>query len=218
MGEVYRAWDPRLEREVALKILSNRREMTPERVSRFVAEARAASALNHPHIISVFDAAVDGATPYIVSELIEGESLRQLIGTGPVSVKRVLTLAVEIADGLSEAHAAGIVHRDLKPDNIMVTRAGRAKILDFGLAQPTGLHGPADLPRDAADETLTEPGMRAGTIPYMSPEQARGSSTDFRTDQFSFGLMLYELTTGRPPAPRPRTSVLCPGAKPGAAG
>ena len=198
MGEVYRAWDPRLEREVALKILRDRAEMNPDRVRRFVGEARAASALNHPNIITVFDAAVDGATPYIVSELIEGESLAEHMRRGPMPIKRLLALATEMADGLAEAHRAGIVHRDLKPDNIMITRAGRAKVLDFGLAQPAGFQSPGAVPVDPSEDTLTAPGMLAGTIPYMSPEQARGSSTDFRSDQFSFGLILYEMATGRP--------------------
>ena len=210
MGEVYRAWDSRLDREVALKILSGRSEMDPERMRQFVAEARAASALNHPNILAVFDAVVDGDTPYMVSELIEGESLRVEIQRGSIPVKRLLDLATQIADGLSDAHAAGIVHRDLKPENIMVTRTGRAKILDFGLARTTGfqLGGPAartvpggveasPAASTALDgQTATEPALLAGTVPYMSPEQARGSTTDFRSDQFSFGLILYEMATG----------------------
>jgi Tol biopolymer transport system component/tRNA A-37 threonylcarbamoyl transferase component Bud32 len=209
MGEVYRAWDPRLRREVALKILSRRSEMNPERMLRFVAEARAASALNHPNILAVFDAVVDGDTPYIVSELIEGESLRVEIQRGPIPVKRLLDLATQIADGLSEAHGAGIVHRDLKPENIMVTRTGRAKILDFGLARSIGFETGAAGENDAADarvvapsslagQTATAPGLRPGTVPYMSPEHSRGERTDFRSDQFSLGLILYEMATGTP--------------------
>jgi Tol biopolymer transport system component len=198
VGEVYRAWDPRLEREVALKILHERPEVDPDRVWRFVAEARAASALNHPNILTVFDAAVDGDTPYIVSELIEGDSLRGEVRRGPVPLKRLLDLATQIADGLAEAHAAGIVHRDLKPENIMVTPAGRAKILDFGLARSAGLQAGAGIPSEPVDQTQTESGLLVGTIPYMSPEQARGSATDFRSDQFSFGLILYEMAAGRP--------------------
>lgn len=197
MGEVYRAWDPRLEREVALKILHERSETHPDRVQRFVAEARAASALNHPNIITVFDAAVDGATPYIVSELIDGEPLREQTRRGAVPIRRLLDLATQITDGLSEAHAAGIVHRDLKPENIMVTRVGRVKILDFGLTQPVGFREAGSLPDMVGEHTLTVPGL-AGTIPYMSPEQSRGVATDFRTDQFSLGLILYEMTTGQP--------------------
>jgi Tol biopolymer transport system component len=198
MGEVYRAWDPRLHREVALKILHERTDADPDRVRRFVAEARAASALNHPNILTVFDADVSGSTPYIVSELIDGHSLRDEIGRGPVPIKRLLDVGAQIADGLAEAHAAGIVHRDLKPENIMITRAGRAKILDFGLAQPTGFRATGSLPASVEWETLTEPGLIAGTLPYMSPEQARGLPTDFRSDQFSLGLILYEMAAGRP--------------------
>ena len=198
VGEVYRAWDPRLEREVALKILHERTEADPDRVWRFVAEARAASALNHPNILTVFDAAVEGATPFIVSELIEGDSLRGEVRRGPVPLKRLLDLATQIADGLAEAHAAGIVHRDLKPENIMVTPAGRAKILDFGLARSTGFQTGREVPLDVLGQTQTESGLLIGTVPYMSPEQARGSMTDFRSDQFSFGLILYEMAAGTP--------------------
>jgi len=202
MGEVFRAWDPRLEREVALKILHERTDTHPVRLQRFVAEARAASALNHPNIITVFDAAVDDATPYIVSELIEGEPLRDQTRRGAVPIKKLLEMATQIADGLSEAHAAGIVHRDLKPENIMVTKAGRVKILDFGLAQQVGLGAPGSVPDAAGEQTLTVPGL-TGTVPYMSPEQARGEATDFRTDQFSLGLILYEMATGQPAFRRP---------------
>jgi Tol biopolymer transport system component len=197
-GDVYRAWDRRLERDVALKILRERSERDPERVQRFIAEARAASSLNHPNIVTVFDAAVDGDTPYLVAELIDGESLGELIRRGPVPIKQLLDLATQVADGLAEAHAAGIVHRDLKPDNVMVTHAGRAKILDFGLARPTGLRASDAPPIEATADTVAEPGLLAGTVPYMSPEQARGAATDARSDQFSFGLILYEMASGRP--------------------
>jgi Tol biopolymer transport system component len=197
-GHVYRAWDPRLQREVALKILRERPDADPDRVRRFVFEARAASALNHPNIVTVFDAAVDGDTPYIVSELVDGTTLRDEMRRGPVAVKRLLDLATQIAEGLAAAHDAGIVHRDLKPENIMVTRTGRAKILDFGLAwsgewQVRTAETPAN-----DGQTQTELGLRAGTIPYMSPEQARGAASDFRSDQFSLGLILYEMAAGRP--------------------
>jgi Tol biopolymer transport system component len=196
-GQVYRAWDPRLEREVALKILRQRSETDPERVRRFIAEARAASALNHPNIVTVFDAAVDGDTPYIVSELIDGRPLREEIGRGPLPLRRLIDLATQIADGLSAAHEAGIVHRDLKPENIMLTRAGRAKILDFGLARPGGFQQHVGEAPGDDSQTQTELGLRAGTVPYMSPEQASGAAADFRSDQFSFGLLLYEMATGQ---------------------
>jgi Tol biopolymer transport system component len=197
-GAVYRAWDPRLEREVALKILHERSDGDPERAQRFMAEARAASALNHPNIVTVFDATFDGATPYVVSELIDGRTLRDEIRNGAVLPKRLLDLSTQIADGLSAAHDAGIVHRDLKPENIMVTRTGRVKIVDFGLADPSGFRLPGEPPERGDLQTRTDFGLRGGTIPYMSPEQARGATTDYRSDQFSFGLILFEMATGRP--------------------
>jgi Tol biopolymer transport system component len=198
-GQVFRAWDPRLEREVALKILHDRAGEHPERVQRFVSEARAASALNHPNIVTVFDAAIEGTTPFIVSEVVEGATLRDELRRGALPLKRALDLLTQIADGLSAAHEAGIVHRDLKPENIMVTRGGRVKILDFGLARVgeavTG--GAAAAATD--DVTLTEDGLRAGTVPYMSPEQAAGRRSDFHADQFALGLIAFEMLTGRHP-------------------
>jgi Tol biopolymer transport system component len=198
-GEVYRAWDPRLERHVALKVLHRRAETDPLRVQRFIAEARAASALNHPNIVTVFDAAVDhAAAPYIVSELVDGRPLRDELSRGAMPLKRVLDLATQIADGLAAAHDAGIVHRDLKPENVMVTRSGRAKILDFGLAQGGGFSDVGGESDRSDVETRTDMALRAGTAPYMSPEQARGTATDYRSDQFSFGLIVFEMLTGRP--------------------
>jgi serine/threonine protein kinase/Tol biopolymer transport system component len=194
---VYRAWDPRLAREVALKILHAPQDGNPKRAQRFIAEARAASALNHPNIVTVFDAAFDGTSPYIVSELIAGRTLREEMASGPVPAKRLLDLVAQISDGLAAAHDAGIVHRDLKPENIMVTRSGRAKILDFGLANPGAFDPPTDQTVQDDVQTRTDLGLRAGTIPYMSPEQARGAITDYRTDQFSFGLVLFEMAAGR---------------------
>jgi Tol biopolymer transport system component len=196
-GVVYRAWDPRLAREVALKVLRDRPGGGPQRAQRFTAEARAASALNHPNIVTVFDAAFDGSTPYIVSELITGRTLRDEIRSGPLLPRRLLDLATQMADGLSAAHDAGIVHRDLKPENIMVTQAGRVKIVDFGLADPHGFDPPGDQAVQDDVLTRTDLGLRAGTIPYMSPEQARGAATDYRSDQFSFGLILFEMAAGR---------------------
>ena len=197
VGEVYRAWDPRLQREVAVKILHDRSDVDSQRLLRFVAEARAASALNHPNIVTVFDAAVGGDTPYIVTELIDGRRLREELRGGALPVKRLLDFAAQIADGLAAAHEARIVHRDLKPENIMVARTGRLKIVDFGLARSDEWQDSSvGVVTDDA-QTQTEVGLRAGTVPYMSPEQARGTATDFRTDQFSFGLILYEMATGR---------------------
>ena len=197
-GTVYRAWDPRLAREVALKILHERPGGNPNRARQFIAEARAASALNHPNIVAVLDAAFDSGTPYIVSELIDGRTLREEIGSSPVPAKRLLDLATQIADGLSAAHDAGIVHRDLKPENIMVTRTGRVKIVDFGLTSPAGVEAPGEPSAQEDMETRTDLGLRAGTIPYMSPEQARGVSSDYRSDQFSLGLILFEMAAARP--------------------
>jgi serine/threonine protein kinase len=194
MGEVYRARDPRLSREVAIKILP-KGDADPERQRRFALEARAAGSLNHPNILAVYDVGTDADTPYIISELVEGEPVRGEMQRGPLPIKRVLDLATQIADGLAAAHEAGVVHRDLKPENLMVTRAGRVKILDFGLAKEvraTAREGVSLSP------TMTVPGLILGTVPYMSPEQARGVEVDFRSDQFSLGLILYEMAAGRP--------------------
>jgi Tol biopolymer transport system component len=178
---------------VAVKILGHQASSDAGLRRRFQDEARAASALNHPNILTVYDVGADNGTSFIVSELIYGEPLSKHIRRGPLPLPKTLDFAVQIADGLSAAHQAGIVHRDLKPDNIMITADGRVKILDFGLAKP-GRPRPAD-----PDETMgggTEPGMILGTVSYMSPEQARGGVVDFRSDQFSFGAVLYELITG----------------------
>jgi serine/threonine protein kinase/WD40 repeat protein len=196
MGEVYRAKDPRLKREVAIKILAAGLLGDEERQKRFQREAEAVSVLNHPNILSVFDVGAENGTAYIVSELIDGDSLRKLLIKGPVPIRKLLDIAVQIADGLAAAHQAGIVHRDLKPENIMLTREGRVKILDFGLAKPLlpKSGGPDDHTASAA---LTESGIILGTVRYMSPEQASGLVTDFRSDQFSLGLLLYEMATGK---------------------
>jgi eukaryotic-like serine/threonine-protein kinase len=193
MGEVYRARDSRLNRQVAIKVLA-RAGADPVRQRRLLDEAQAASALNHPNIITVYDVGTEGGTPFIVSELVEGVSLREMLLRSALPVREALDLAVQMAEGLAAAHQAGIVHRDFKPENVMVTRDGRVKILDFGLA----LVGPRDgALATAADATLSMAGTIAGTVPYMSPEQARGAPVDYRTDQFSFGLTLYEMVTGR---------------------
>ena len=191
MGEVYRARDPRLKRDVAIKILAHG-GADPARQQRFTGEAQAASALNHPNIVTVYDVGIHDGTAYIVSEVVEGTSLRAIMGRAPLSIRDVLDLGAQMAEGLAAAHQAGIVHRDFKPENVMVTHDGRVKILDFGLA----LMGRDEAP-SPADVTLTTAGSIVGTVPYMSPEQARGAAVDFRTDQFSLGLTLYEMITGR---------------------
>jgi Tol biopolymer transport system component len=193
MGQVYRARDPRLNRDVAIKVLA-RAGSDPVRQRRFTDEAQAASALNHPNILTVYDVGVHDDVPYIVSELVEGASMRMLLARVPLAVREVLDLAVQMAEGLAAAHQAGIVHRDFKPENVMVTHEGRVKILDFGLAL-IGTREAAGSPE--GDVTLTNTGFIVGTVPYMSPEQARGASVDYRTDQFSLGLTLYEMLTGR---------------------
>jgi Tol biopolymer transport system component len=195
MGEVYRARDPRLGREVALKILPGEFSGDPARRARFEQEARAAAALNHPNIVGLYDVGTEGGVSYFVGELVAGETLTDVIRRGPVPIRRLLDIAVQIADGMAAAHAARITHRDLKPANIMLTPEGRVKILDFGLAKQTSL--PTNSPDATMTVQQTTPGMILGTVHYMSPEQARGTPADHRSDQFSFGLILYEMATGK---------------------
>ena len=196
MGEVFKAWDPRLERDVAIKLLHPEAAGDAARQQRLLAEGRAASALNHPNILRVYDADVDGDSYYLVSEWLEGKSLRDELSRGPLPAKRLLDLAVQIADGLAAAHALGIVHRDIKPENVMLARDGTARIVDFGLAR-IDPHAPSRAHAAAHATTVTLEGGVSGTPAYMSPEQARGQLGDFRTDQFSFGAMLYEMATGK---------------------
>src|SRR5499427_5440029 len=190
MGEVYRARDSRLHRDVAIKVLS---KAGADAARRFTGEAQAASALNHPNIVTVYDVGVHDDVPYIVSELVDGTSLRSVLARAPLPIREVLDLAVQMAEGLAAAHVAGIVHRDFKPENVMVTHEGRLKILDFGLA----LVGTRDGLAAPLDVTQTMTGVIEGTAAYMSPEQARGGAVDYRTDQFSLGLTLFELVAGR---------------------
>lgn len=199
MGQVYRARDTRLQRFVAIKVLHDHASLDPDRQRRFAREAVAASALNHPNILTVYDVGTEADAQYLVSELIDGESLRAEMNRERLPLKRIIDIAHQIAEGLATAHEAGIVHRDLKPENIMVTRDGRVKIVDFGLATaPDAEHSILGTPTT----TKTAAGLVMGTVPYMSPEQARGGDADFRSDQFALGVMLYELTTAVHPFKR----------------
>ena len=195
MGEVYRATQSSLGRQVAIKVLSPAFAADPERLRRFEQEARAASALNHPNIISIYDVGSQDSTSYIVMEFVDGKTLRGLLEAGSLGIKKGLQIAAQIADGLAKAHAAGIVHRDLKPENIMVTRDGFVKILDFGLAKLAPSFGDSQTMTSAVP--ATHPGMVMGTAGYMSPEQARAGEIDYRSDIFSFGAILYEMVASK---------------------
>jgi Tol biopolymer transport system component len=196
MGEVYRARDMRLGREVAIKVLPQDLSRDSQRLARFEREARSSSALNHPNIITIHDFTSTENEAWLVMELIRGESLRDVIARGPLPMKRVLAIGAGIAEGLAAAHAAGLVHRDLKPENVMLTGDGTAKILDFGLAKSFAIEDGTHTPTDVQ---VSRAGIVLGTATYMSPEQARGEEVDFRTDQFSLGLILYEMATGKNP-------------------
>ena len=196
MGEVWRARDTRLGREVAIKLLPEALASDRDRLSRFEQEARSASALNHPNIITIYEIGKADSVYYISMELVQGRTLRDLLGEGPLPAKRVLALAGQITDALAKAHEAGIVHRDLKPENLMVTRDGLVKILDFGLAKLVGPAGVEVSQLETAAEP-TRPGVVMGTVGYMSPEQASGKPVDFRSDQFSLGSILYEMEAGK---------------------
>src|SRR5438132_309019 len=197
MGEVYRARDTQLGRDVAVKVLPSTYSVDEHRLSRFEQEASAASALNHPNILIVHDIGSHGGSPYVVSELLEGETLRTRVSGAPLAQRRAIDYALQIAHGLAAAHEKGIVHRDLKPDNIFITKDGRVKILDFGIAKLTqaeGSQSQTDIPTRRVD---TGPGVVMGTVGYMSPEQVRGQKVDHRSDIFSFGAILYEMLSGR---------------------
>jgi eukaryotic-like serine/threonine-protein kinase len=196
MGEVYRAQDTRLKRDVAIKILPESFCADRSRLARFELEAQSASALNHPNILTVYDIGTNGQAPYMVAEMLEGESLSARLRNGKLTVTRAVDFARQIASGLAAAHAKGIIHRDIKPDNLFVTRDGRIKILDFGLARMTV----SVVTSDGATRTaITEEGTITGTVPYMSPEQVRGKTVDRRSDIFSFGCVFYEMLSGQQP-------------------
>jgi serine/threonine protein kinase/Tfp pilus assembly protein PilF len=192
MGEVYRARDPRLGRDVAVKVLADAPGADPDRLRRFEQEARAVAALSHPNVLAIFDIGV-GDVPFLVTELLDGETLRALLERGPLTPGRTIELALQLVAGLAAAHARGIVHRDLKPDNIFITADGRLKILDFGLARHSGIGG-ADAQSMTRSETLS--GTVLGTLGYMAPEQVRGLEADHRADIFAFGAILFEMLTG----------------------
>jgi serine/threonine protein kinase/tetratricopeptide (TPR) repeat protein len=200
MGEVYRARDAKLGRDVAIKVMREDFSSDRERLSRFEREARLASTLNHPNIITIYQIGETAGVPYIAMELVEGRTLRELLGARRLSLPEILTLAAQIASGLAKAHGAGITHRDLKPENIMFSADGFVKILDFGLGKlaPPQVGG-SSMTTFTQIELETKRGALMGTIAYMSPEQARGEHVDFRSDQFSFGSMLYEMLTGERP-------------------
>src|SRR5580704_14378574 len=192
MGEVYRARDSRLKRDVAIKVLPQALSLDADRMRRFEQEALATAALNHPNILAVFDIGTSEGSPYVVSELLEGETLRERLHTGAIPVRKTLDYAMQIAHGLAAAHEKGIIHRDLKPDNLFLTKDGRLKILDFGLAKLTqpdpGLSSHTSMPTATHGTPHgTEAGLVMGTAGYMSPEQVRGMALDARSDIFSYG-------------------------------
>jgi serine/threonine-protein kinase len=207
MGEVYRADDARLRRTVAIKILPPHLA-TPDRLARFQQEARAASTLNHPNILTIHDVGRDGDTAWFAMEFVDGQTLRDILNAGPIPLKRALDFARQVAEGLAKAHTGGVVHRDLKPENVMVTGDGLAKIVDFGIAKART--GPTSVPA-GAESTMTAmagttPGSVVGTIGYLAPEQASGRPVDYRADQFALGLLIYELVTRTRPFERPTTA------------
>src|SRR5262245_26284516 len=203
MGEVYRAKDTRLDRSVALKVLTEQMSSSEEVRQRFEREAKAISSLQHPNICTLYDVGREGETDFLVMELLEGESLAQRIEKGPLPIEEVVRLGIQIADALEKAHASGIIHRDLKPGNVFVTDRG-VKLLDFGLAKLHAAAGPTSsrtqlgaLPTEQLSAPLTSAGMILGTFQYMSPEQLEGRESDARSDLFALGCVLYEMATGK---------------------
>src|SRR5258705_1638401 len=201
MGEVYLARDTQLDREIALKLLTVEVAKDQQRLHRFLQEARAASALSHPNVAHIYEIGEVEGAHYIAMEFVEGLSLDRKIGGRPVPVSELLDIAIQIADALDEAHAKGITHRDIKSSNIVITSRGRVKVLDFGLAKLSAPAGVTDKTSNSelATRVKTSPGVVMGTVNYMSPEQALGREVDHRSDIFSFGVVLYEMATGRLP-------------------
>src|SRR6266516_5266415 len=198
MGEVYRARDTKLGRDVAIKVLPAAFSADAERLRRFEQEAQAAGALNHPNILVIFHIGTHDGAPYIVSELLEGETLRERMAGTALAQRKAIDYALQTAHGLAAAHAKGIVHRDLKPENLFVTNDGRVKILDFGLAKLTGVtDGTQSQTEVPTRKVNTDPGVVMGTMGYMSPEQLKGQRADHRSDIFSFGAILYEMLSGK---------------------
>src|SRR5262245_25650141 len=197
MGEVYRARDAKLNRDVAIKVLPERLAQDPGALARFEREAQAVAALSHPNILAIFDFGTERGISYAVTELLEGDTLRARMASGTLPMRKAIDFGVHIVRGIAAAHGRGIVHRDLKPENIFVTTDGVVKILDFGLAKSSP---GSDAPGSRAEDTKmadTTPGTVLGTVGYMSPEQVRGLALDHRTDIFSFGAILYEMLAGR---------------------
>ena len=197
MGEVYRARDTRLERDVAIKILPESVARDPDRLARFDRETKSVAALSHPNILALHDAGTENGTSFAVMELLEGETLRARIAQGPLSVRRSVDIAIQIARGLAAAHAKGLVHRDLKPDNVFLVADGQVKILDFGLAKAAAPSLPSDADATATDVAMTDPGTVLGTVGYMAPEQVRGHAVDGRSDLFALGALLFEMLTAQ---------------------